>query len=143
MISSEGLCPSPLLGNNLRISYFFGGVKHEKIFLYIRYSFTVFDGCFAHFPRELRQRFYAYYAFYERRRAAYFGCLPFNHIKEGLQKMKTIKELRRACKMTQKAFAEYFGIPQRTIEDWDSEKHTPPEYLVKLIEYKLEKEKLI
>lgn len=57
--------------------------------------------------------------------------------------MRTIKELRLACGMTQKAFAEYFDIPRRTIEDWDSEKHSPPEYLLKLIEYKLEKEKMI
>ena len=30
----------------------------------------------------------------------------------------TIKEMRTAAGMTQKAFSEYFGIPKRTVEDW-------------------------
>lgn len=55
----------------------------------------------------------------------------------------TIKELRTACGMTQQAFSDYFGIPKRTIEDWENNRRTPPEYVVKLIEYKLNKEGLI
>lgn len=55
----------------------------------------------------------------------------------------TIKELRTASGMTQQAFSEYFGIPKRTIEDWEGERRTPPEYLVKLVEYKLKHEGLI
>ena len=54
-----------------------------------------------------------------------------------------IKQMRMTAKMTQKAFAEYFNIPKRTIEDWESERRTPPEYLVELMEYKLKNEKLI
>ncbi len=45
--------------------------------------------------------------------------------------------------MTQKAFAEYFGVPQRTIENWDSERRKCPEYLLKLMEYKLKNEGFI
>lgn len=52
----------------------------------------------------------------------------------------TIKELRTACGMTQQAFADYFEIPKRTLEDWEAGRRKPPEYLVKLIEYKLKKE---
>lgn len=29
----------------------------------------------------------------------------------------TIKEMRAACGMTQKAFCEYFDIPMRTLQD--------------------------
>lgn len=54
-----------------------------------------------------------------------------------------IKDLRTETGMTQKQFAEYFEIPKRTLEDWESGKRKPPEYTVKLIEYKLEKEHLI
>jgi DNA-binding transcriptional regulator YiaG len=54
----------------------------------------------------------------------------------------TIKELRAAAGMTQQAFADYFGIPKRSIENWER-RNEPPEYLVKLIEYKLEHEGLI
>ena len=42
-----------------------------------------------------------------------------------------------------KLVLEYFNIPKRTIEDWESERRNPPQYLVDLIEYKLKKEKLI
>lgn len=52
----------------------------------------------------------------------------------------TVKELRTDAGMTQKEFSDYFNIPRRSIEDWETEKRTPPEYLVKLIEYKLRAE---
>ena len=47
----------------------------------------------------------------------------------------TIKEIRAASGLTQKAFAEALGIPKRTIEDWEGNRRQPPEYLVKLIEF--------
>lgn len=31
----------------------------------------------------------------------------------------SFKELRKASGMTQKAFADYFHIPKRTIENWE------------------------
>lgn len=55
----------------------------------------------------------------------------------------TIKELRTAAGMTQKAFSEFFDIPKRTIEDWDGGHHICPPYVLSLIEYKLRKEGLI
>ena len=54
----------------------------------------------------------------------------------------TIRDIRLNANMTQKEFAEYFGIPQRTIEGWDSGRRKPPEYLIELIKYKIEKERL-
>ena len=55
----------------------------------------------------------------------------------------TIKELRTACGMTQKAFAEYFSIPKRSIENWEGGTRNAPEYLIELMQYKLRKEGLI
>lgn len=55
----------------------------------------------------------------------------------------TIKELRTAAGMTQKQFAEYFGISRRNIEDWEADERKCKPYLVELIEYKLRKEKKI
>lgn len=52
----------------------------------------------------------------------------------------TIKDLRTMSRMTQKEFANYFTIPKRTIENWESGQRKCPEYLKKLIEYKLIKE---
>lgn len=57
--------------------------------------------------------------------------------------MNKIKELRTLSKMTQKQFSDYLGIPMRTIQDWEYEKRTPPEYVVELIEYKLRNENVI
>lgn len=55
----------------------------------------------------------------------------------------TFKELRQQSGMTQQQFADYFGIPKRTIENWDSGTNKCPEYLLNLIEYKLTKENKI
>lgn len=55
----------------------------------------------------------------------------------------TIKELRTACGMTQQAFADYFGMSKRNVENWESGKISPPDWALRLIEYKLRKEGLI
>lgn len=59
----------------------------------------------------------------------------------------TVKELRIMAQMTQKEFAEYFGISKRTIESWETESITAgrkcPDYLLNLIEYKLIKEGIV
>ena len=52
-----------------------------------------------------------------------------------------IKELRETTGMTQKDFGEYLNIPIRTIQNWESEHRTPPEYVVELIEYKIKRRK--
>lgn len=51
-----------------------------------------------------------------------------------------IKEIRLKTNMTQREFAEYLNIPQRTIENWEGGQRTPPEYVIELIKYKIEKE---
>lgn len=55
----------------------------------------------------------------------------------------TLKELRAATGMSQRAFGEYFGIPLRTIQNWEGGQRSCPVYLLDLIKYKLEKEYLI
>lgn len=57
--------------------------------------------------------------------------------------MNTIKEMRTAAGMTQKAFAEYFGLSKRAVESWEGGKRECPAYLFDLMKYKLEKEGLI
>lgn len=55
----------------------------------------------------------------------------------------TIKELRAMTGMSQSQFANYFGLPFRTVQQWEQERRTPPEYINKMIEriWKLENEK--
>ena len=55
----------------------------------------------------------------------------------------TIKEMRTATGLTQKAFAELLGMPKRTVENWEGDVNKCPEYLLRLIEYYLKNENLI
>lgn len=57
--------------------------------------------------------------------------------------MTTIKELRQAAGMTQKEFSDFFSIPSRTVEAWDMGERQPPQYVMELIKYKLEKERMV
>lgn len=45
--------------------------------------------------------------------------------------------------MTQKEFAEYFGIPYRTVQDWFAGRRNMPDYVLRLMIYKLEVEKKV
>lgn len=49
----------------------------------------------------------------------------------------TFKELREQSGMTRTQFAEYFGIPYRTIQDWELGNRKCNDYLLKLMEYRL------
>lgn len=51
-----------------------------------------------------------------------------------------VKELRLKTGMNRKEFSNYFGIPYRTIEDWENKKSNCATYLFKLMEEKLLKE---
>lgn len=64
-------------------------------------------------------------------------------IKAQAREKLTYREIRAISGMTQQAYADYFEIPKRTIENWDAEKNTPPRYVIDLMEYKLRKEKII
>lgn len=55
----------------------------------------------------------------------------------------TIKELRLKTGMTQKQFAEYFEFSLATLKNWEQGHRPCSEPLLKLVEYKLKKEKLI
>lgn len=52
----------------------------------------------------------------------------------------TPADLRKQYNMSQREFAAYFGIPRRTVENWDSGTNKCPEYLLDLMRYKLDKE---
>lgn len=60
----------------------------------------------------------------------------------------TFKELRISSKMSRPKFAEYFEIPYRTVQNWELYGESPegrlcPDYLIKLMEYKLKNEGLL
>lgn len=51
-------------------------------------------------------------------------------------------ELRKQTGMNRKEFAAYFDIPYRTMTDWERGERQMPEYLLRLLAYKVEMEKL-
>ena len=60
--------------------------------------------------------------------------------KTDTKQINEIKRLRKGAGMTQKMFSDFFGIPVRTLQDWENERRTPPDYLVRLLPYKLKLE---
>ena len=55
--------------------------------------------------------------------------------------MNDFKSLRERSGMSMKQFSEYFEIPYRTVQNWDAGINKCPDYLLKLMEYKLNHEK--
>ena len=51
-------------------------------------------------------------------------------------------ELRNSTGMSRKEFCAYFEIPYRTLQDWELGNRKMPDYLLRLMAYKLEMEKL-
>ena len=51
----------------------------------------------------------------------------------------TIKEIRSRTGTTQKKFAEMVGIPFRTISEWESGRRQPTEYLIRLLDFYVDK----
>ena len=48
-----------------------------------------------------------------------------------------IKAIRAKTGLSQAKFAEIYEIPRRTIENWEDGKRVPPEYVVNLLEFKV------
>lgn len=53
---------------------------------------------------------------------------------------KEVKELREKMGMNRRKFSDYYGIPYRTVQDWEAEKRELPEYLLRLMKYRAEVE---
>ena len=54
-----------------------------------------------------------------------------------------IKELREKMGMNRREFCDYYGIPYRTVQDWEAGKRELPDYLLRLIIYRAEIEHAI
>lgn len=51
--------------------------------------------------------------------------------------------LRKRVGMSRKAFSEHTGIPVRTLEDWEAGRRTPPDYVPRLLEYRIKYEEMV
>ena len=57
--------------------------------------------------------------------------------------MYLIGKLRKETGMNRVDFARYFDIPYRTVQDWELGNRKIPEYLLRLMEYKIRMETLL
>ena len=55
---------------------------------------------------------------------------------------KEVRELRDRLGMIRREFSDYYGKPYRTVQDWEAEKRELPEYLLRLMIYRAEMERL-
>jgi len=51
-------------------------------------------------------------------------------------------ELRKSTGMNRREFCAYFEIPYRTVTDWELGNRTMPDYLLRLMAYKVKMENL-
>lgn len=54
-----------------------------------------------------------------------------------------IQEIRMLTKMSQRQFAQYFGIPVGTLRNWEQGIATPPEYVFNMIFTSIRRDKMI
>ncbi|MBR1571720.1 MAG: helix-turn-helix domain-containing protein [Lachnospiraceae bacterium] len=52
-----------------------------------------------------------------------------------------IKELRKSTGLSQSKFSAKFGIPVRTLQQWEQGISAPPEYLIRMMAYIMQLEK--
>ena len=60
-----------------------------------------------------------------------------------MERSQRITEIRKSTGLNRKDFANYLGLPLMTLEDWEAGRKTPPEYIPRLIEYRLKYEILM
>lgn len=59
-----------------------------------------------------------------------------------MERTNKVKELRESMGMNRREFCDYYDIPYRTVQDWECGKRNLPDYLLRLMIYKAEANKL-
>lgn len=54
--------------------------------------------------------------------------------------LTNIKSIRAKTNLSQREFSDKYGIPKRTIENWESGASSPPDYVMNLLEFAIENE---
>ena len=62
---------------------------------------------------------------------------------DSMETRERLIQLKEETDLNWKAFSMYFGIPYRTVQDWYMGNRKMPEYLLRLMIYKVETEKLL
>lgn len=54
-----------------------------------------------------------------------------------MESRNVLVDLRKSTGMNRREFAEYFEIPYRTVQEWELGNRRIPEYLLRLMKYKI------
>lgn len=54
-----------------------------------------------------------------------------------MESRNVLVDLRKSTGMNRREFAEYFAIPYRTVQEWELGNRRMPEYLLRLMKYKI------
>lgn len=60
--------------------------------------------------------------------------------KKPVTSAEVFRAVRMRTKMNRKEFAEWLGVPYRTMQDWELGNSQVPEYMIRLVAYKVENE---
>lgn len=52
-----------------------------------------------------------------------------------MEAINKIRQLRSETGLNRKKFSEVYGIPVRTLEEWEAGRRNPPEYVVRMLSY--------
>lgn len=69
-----------------------------------------------------------------------YDSIKLHQMNEGVLYMESrelLMNLRQSTGMNRREFAEYFEIPYRTIQEWELGNRRIPEYLLRLMTYKI------
>lgn len=64
-------------------------------------------------------------------------------VNEKVGEKMEIKELRESTGMNRKEFCEYFEIPYRTVTEWERGTRKMPDYVLRLLAYRVRMDNLI
>lgn len=57
--------------------------------------------------------------------------------RQSMELSEIIRKLRKDLHLNRREFCDYFNIPYRTVQDWECGKRTMPDYVLRLLEYKI------
>ena len=52
-----------------------------------------------------------------------------------METSETVKDIRSRTGLNRKEFCQKFGIPLRTMEEWETGRRIPPEYIPRMLAY--------
>lgn len=55
-----------------------------------------------------------------------------------METSERIRSIREKTGLNRREFSDKYGIPVRTLEEWEAGRRTPPEYVVRLLSYVVE-----